>query len=139
MLEQLLAFTRCSSIEFFNSPYSLKQLVWLPGVTYHLLCNICVTYRTSCYSISHQVFPVLKTAQGSTEFSALSPHILGLPATKSYYLVGSMVLFMCKSLLQNVISTSCWFRIHFIITSSICCQTLVLSTRPYSLFIIYAL
>ena len=57
MLEQPLDFTGCSSIQFFNSPLPLTELVRLPRVTYHLLCDSCVTYGTLCHAIGHHVLP----------------------------------------------------------------------------------
>ena len=63
ILEQPLDFTGCSSIQFFNllpsliHPVPLIQLVRLPGITHHLLCSACVTYKTLCHAIGHRVLP----------------------------------------------------------------------------------
>ena len=35
----------------------LTQSVRLSVVTYHPLCSTCVTYRTPCHAIGHQVLP----------------------------------------------------------------------------------
>ena len=56
MLEQPLAFTDCSSIQFFNLP-TFTNTVRLSGVTYYLLCSIYVAYGTTCGCIGHQVLP----------------------------------------------------------------------------------
>ena len=47
--------TGCSGIQFFDSPPT--QSVRLPLVTYPSLCSNCVTYRTLCHAIGHQVLP----------------------------------------------------------------------------------
>ena len=57
MFGQPLAFTGFSSNQFLIQPLPLRQLVRLPGVAYNLLYSACVTYRTPCHSIGHQVFP----------------------------------------------------------------------------------
>ena len=49
--------TGSSSIQFFNSHPFPTQSVRLPLVTYPSLCSTCVTYRTLCHAIGHQVFP----------------------------------------------------------------------------------
>ena len=49
--------TGSSSIQFFNSPPFPTQSVRLPLVTYPSLCSTCVTYRTLCHAIGHQVLP----------------------------------------------------------------------------------
>ena len=40
---------------FEFTPLSLTQLVRLQLVPYHSLCSTCVTYRTLCCAIGHQV------------------------------------------------------------------------------------
>ena len=60
MLEQLLLFTDCSNIQFFNSPPPLitqRQSVRPPLVASTTVCSPCVTYGTLCHAISHQVLP----------------------------------------------------------------------------------
>ena len=47
--------TGSSSIQFFNSPPFPTQSVRLPLVTYPSLCGTCMTYRTLCHAIGHQV------------------------------------------------------------------------------------
>ena len=49
--------TGCLGIQFFNLPPFPTQSVRLPLVTYPSLCSTCVTYRTPCHVISHQVLP----------------------------------------------------------------------------------
>ena len=49
--------TGSSGIQFFDSPPFPTQSVRLPLVTYPSLCSTCVTYRTLCHAIGHQVLP----------------------------------------------------------------------------------
>ena len=51
--------TCCLGIQFFDSPPTPfpTQSVRLPLVTYPSLCSTCVTYRTPCHTIGHQVLP----------------------------------------------------------------------------------
>ena len=56
LLEQTLVFIG-NIASSFNSPPSLKQSVRPALVPYHSLCNTCVTYKTLCCSIGHQVLP----------------------------------------------------------------------------------
>ena len=46
-----------SGIQFVDSPHFPTESVRLPLVTYPSLCSICVTYRTLCHAIGHQVLP----------------------------------------------------------------------------------
>ena len=50
-------FTGSSGIQFFDSPPFSTQSVRPPLVTYPSLCSTCVTYRTLCHGIGHQVLP----------------------------------------------------------------------------------
>ena len=49
--------TDCLGIQFLNSLPFLTHSVRLPLVTYLSLCSTCVTYRTLCHGIGHQVLP----------------------------------------------------------------------------------
>ena len=50
-------FTGCLGIQFLiHSPFP-TQPVRLPLVTYPSLCSTCMTYRTPCHAIGHQVLP----------------------------------------------------------------------------------
>ena len=51
--------TGCLGIQFFDLPPFPTQSVRLPLVTYPSLCSTCVTYRTLCRAIVHQVLPTL--------------------------------------------------------------------------------
>ena len=54
-----LGETGCLSNPYFllTSPPFPTQSVRLPLVTYPSLCSTCVTYRTLCHAIGHQVLP----------------------------------------------------------------------------------
>ena len=48
----------CLDVQFFLiQPPFPTQSVRLPLVTYPSLCSACVTYRTLCHAIGHQVLP----------------------------------------------------------------------------------
>ena len=49
--------TGSSGIQFFDSPPFPTQCARPPLVTYPSLCSTCVTYRTLCHAIGHQVLP----------------------------------------------------------------------------------
>ena len=58
----LFLLTGCLGIQFFDSPPPpshpfLTKSVRLPLVTYPSLFSTCVTYRTLCHTIGHQVLP----------------------------------------------------------------------------------
>ena len=42
--------------------------VRLPLVTYPLLCSTCVTYRTPCHAIGHQVLPTQALPREAEDF-----------------------------------------------------------------------
>ena len=46
-------------IQLFDSPFSQHSQLGYLLVTYSSLCNTCMTYRTPCHSIDHQVLPIL--------------------------------------------------------------------------------
>ena len=49
--------------------FILTQSVRLPVVTYHSLYSTCVTYRTPCHAIGHQVFPIHPYYSGKQRIS----------------------------------------------------------------------
>ena len=63
----LLAGAYASS--FFIHLLILTQSVRLPVVTYHSLCSTCVTYRTPCSAIDHQVLPTHPYYSGKQKIS----------------------------------------------------------------------
>ena len=46
----------------------LTQSVRLPLVTYPSLCSTCVTYRTPCHAIGHQVLPTQPMSREAEDF-----------------------------------------------------------------------
>ena len=47
----------------------LTQPVRVPVITYHSLCSTCVTYRTPCHAIGHQVLPTHPYYSGKQRIS----------------------------------------------------------------------
>ena len=60
--------TGCLGIQFFDSPPFPTQLVRLLLVTYPSLCSTCVTYRTPCHAIGHQVLPTQPLPREAEDF-----------------------------------------------------------------------
>ena len=60
--------TGSSGIQFFDSPPFPTQSVRLPLVTYPSLCSTCVTYRTLCHAIGHQVLPTQPLSREVEDF-----------------------------------------------------------------------
>ena len=61
--------TGCLGIQFLiHSPFP-TQSVRLPLVTYPSLCSTCVTYRTLCHAIGHQVLPTQPLPREVDNFS----------------------------------------------------------------------
>ena len=60
--------TSCLGIQIFDSPPSPTQSVRLPLVTYSSLCSTCVTYRTPCLAIGHQVLPTQPSHRTAEDF-----------------------------------------------------------------------
>ena len=52
---------------WFTSLFA-TQSVRLPLVTYLSLCSTCVTYRTPCHSIGHQVLPIQTLPREAEDF-----------------------------------------------------------------------
>ena len=72
--------TGCIRIQFFNSP--LTQSVRPPMVTYPSLCSTCVTYRTSCHAIGHQVLPTQPLPTEEEDFPRGERHFKRVPPLK---------------------------------------------------------
>ena len=60
--------TGCLDIQFFYSPPFPTQSVRLPLVTFPSLCSTCVTYRTPCHAIGHQVLPTQPLPREAKDF-----------------------------------------------------------------------
>ena len=78
-----LLLTGCLDIQFFNSPPFPAQSVRLPLVTYPSLCSTCVTYRTPCHAIGHQVLSTQPLPREAEDFprGGTSAHTPSLVAT----------------------------------------------------------
>ena len=60
--------TGCLGIQFLiYSPFP-TQSVRLPLVTYPPLCSTCVTYRTLCHAIGHQMLPTQPLPREAEDF-----------------------------------------------------------------------
>ena len=108
--------TGSSSIQFFDSPLFPTQSVRLPLVTYPWLCNTCVTYRTLCHAIGHQVLSTQPLPREVEVFPRVDKHFKHVPpptyliyfSPKSVYVVGSIYVLRtphgtlnCPSLVLN--------------------------------------
>ena len=71
--------TGCLSIQFFDSPPIPTQSVRLPLVTYLSLSSTCVTYRTPCHSIGHQVLPTQPLPREAEDFPRGGNHSEHVP------------------------------------------------------------
>ena len=77
--------TGCLGIQFFDSPLFPTQSVRLPLVTYPSLCSTCMTYRTPCHSIGHQVLPAQPLPREAEDFPRGDKYIKHVPPpTKGY-------------------------------------------------------
>ena len=101
--------TGCSCIQFFDSPAFPTQSVRPPLVTYPSLCSTCVTYRTLCHAIGHQVLPTQPLPRGDKYFKHVPPptYLIYL-SPKGVYIVGSIYVLRtphgtlnCPSLVLN--------------------------------------
>ena len=108
--------TCCSGIQFFDSPPFPTQLVRLPLVTYPSLCSTCVTYRTLCHAIGHQVLPTQPLPREVEDFPKGDKYFKHVPpptyliyfSPKGVYVVGSIYVLRtphgtlnCPSLVLN--------------------------------------
>ena len=64
--------TGCLGIQFFDSSPFPTQSVRLTLVTYPSLCSTCVTYRTPCHAIGHQVLPSQPLPREAEDFPRLT-------------------------------------------------------------------
>ena len=71
--------TGSSGIQFFDSLPSPTQSVRLPLVTYPSLCSACVTYRTLCHAIGHQVLPNQPLPREVEDFPRGDKHFKHVP------------------------------------------------------------
>ena len=75
--------TGSSGIQFFDSPPFPTQSVMLPLVTYPSLCSTCVTYRTLCHAIGHQVLPTQPLPREVEDFPRSDKHFKHVPPPTS--------------------------------------------------------
>ena len=75
MLEQPLISTGCSSIYFIDSPPFLKTASYATSGPYPAQGSTCVTYGTSCCSITHQVLPTLPLTRGAEDLPRGSKYL----------------------------------------------------------------
>ena len=108
--------TGCSGIQFFYSPPFPTQSVRLPLVTYPSLCSTCVTYRTLCHAIGHQVLPTQPLPRegedfprGDKYFKHVSPPtFLIYFSPEGVYVVGSIyVLRLLHGTLNCILKVPC--------------------------------
>ena len=59
--------------------FTLTQSVSLPMVTYPSLCSTCVTYRTLCLAIGHQVLPTQPLRKEAEDFPRGYRHFKHVP------------------------------------------------------------
>ena len=71
--------TGCLGIQFFDSPPSPTQPTRLSLVTYPSLCSTCMTYRTPCHSIGHQVVPTQPLPREAEDFPRGGKHSKHVP------------------------------------------------------------
>ena len=98
-----LLLTGCLDIQFFDYPPFPTQSVRLPLVTYPSLCSTCVTYRTPCHAIGHQVLPtqalpkeVEDFPRGNTYFKHVPPPTYLIYLSPKWYM--RWFLFICLGL-----------------------------------------
>ena len=97
---RLSTFLNAQASSFFiHSPFP-TQSVRLPLVTYPSLCSTCVTYRTLCHAIGHQVLPTQPLPREVEDFPRGDKHFKHVPpptyliyfSPKGVYVVGSIYL-----------------------------------------------
>ena len=77
--------TGSSGIQFFNSPPFPNTVSWLSLVTYPSLCSACVTYRTLCHAIGHQVLPTQPLPREVEDFPRGDKYFKHVPPTYLIY------------------------------------------------------
>ena len=85
MLQQLLLFTGCSSIQFLNPPLFLEhsQLghLWSP---YNSLCSTCAIYGRPCPAIGHQVLLTQTLLWKAQDFPSGGKYTKNVPTCLDY-------------------------------------------------------
>ena len=102
--------TGCLGIQFFIHSYA--NTARLPLVTYPSLCSTCVTYRTPCHAIGHQVLPTQPIPRRAEDFPRGDKHFKYVPlltyliyfSPKGVYMVGP--IYMPKSSHRTLIGLS---------------------------------
>ena len=77
LLTYFLLVAQASS--FLIHPPFPTQSVRLPLVTYPSLCSTCVTYRTLCHAIGHQVLPAQPLPREVEDFPRGDKHFKHVP------------------------------------------------------------
>ena len=103
---------------FIHSPFP-TQSVRLPLVTYPSLSSTCVTYRTLCHAIGHQVLPTQPLPREVEDFPradkyfklCASTHMPNLLLTKRVHVVGS--IYVLRTLCGTLICPSLVLNQHF--------------------------
>ena len=111
--------TGSSGIQFFDSPPFPTLSVRLPLVTYPSLCSTCVTYRTLCHVIGHQVLPTQPLPREVEDFPRGDKHFKHVPpptyliyfSPKGVYVEGS--IYVLRPLHGTLISPSLVLNQHF--------------------------
>ena len=100
---------------FLFTPFS-NTVIRLPLVTYPSLCSTCVTYRTLCHAIGHQVLPTQPLPREVEDFPRGGKYFKHVPpptdliyfSPKRVYVVGSIYVLRtshrtlnCPSLVLN--------------------------------------
>ena len=70
--------TSLTETGYLGDPFA-TQSVRLPLISYSLLCSTCVTYRTSCLSIGHQVVSIQLLPGEAEDFSRDGSHYKHMP------------------------------------------------------------
>ena len=105
-MELPLVFTGCLNIQFFNSPHSPNTVRPLL-VAFPSLGSSCMTYRTLCHSIDHQVLPTQVIPRETEDFPR------GGKYDKQVPLLTYLIYFPAKVLLGR-----------FYLCFGVCCRTL---------------
>ena len=111
--------TGCSGIQFFDSPPFPTQSVRPPLVTYPSLCSTCVTYKTLCHAIGHQVLPTQPLPREVEDFPRGDKRFKYVPpptyliyfSPKGVYVVGS--IYVLRPLHGTLINPSLVLNQHF--------------------------
>ena len=105
--------TGSSSIQFFDSPPFPTQSVRLPLVTYPSLCSTCVTYRTLCNAIGHQVLPTQPLPREVEDFPRGGKHFKHVPPPTYLIYFSLKGVYVVGSIYETLISPSLVLNQHF--------------------------